>query len=182
MLSENLKHFRKAKGLSQEELAIKLHIVRQTVSKWEKGLSVPDSGMLIRLAEALDTSVTELLGETAGSEPASGESAELKAIAAKLELLNEQFAARCERQRKLWRAVFLLLGAAALLMLLFQRADVIYYWAAMERIWADMTIIGGNDGPTNILCGSTLVQTGTWAVAVAAAVIAGIGIYKTRKK
>lgn len=40
MLSENLKHFRKAKGLSQEELAIKLHIVRQTVSKWEKGLSL----------------------------------------------------------------------------------------------------------------------------------------------
>lgn len=182
MLSENLKHFRKAKGLSQEELAIKLHIVRQTVSKWEKGLSVPDSGMLIRLAEALDTSVTELLGETASSEPSSDESAELKAIAAKLELLNEQFAARCERQRKLGRAVFVLLGAAALLMLLFQLADVIYYWAAMERIWADTTIIGGNDGPTNILCGSTLVQTGTWAVAVAAAVIAGIGIYKTRKK
>lgn len=182
MLSENLKHFRKAKGLSQEELAIKLHIVRQTVSKWEKGLSVPDSGMLIRLAEALDTSVTELLGETASSEPSSDESAELKAIAAKLELLNEQFAARCERQRKLWRAVFALLGAAALLMLLFQLADVIYYWAAMERIWADMTIIGGNDGPTNILCGSTLVQTGTWAVAVAAAIIAGIGIYKTRKE
>ena len=40
MLSENLKHFRKAKGLSQEELAIKLHIVRQTVSIWEKGLSL----------------------------------------------------------------------------------------------------------------------------------------------
>lgn len=40
MLSENLKHFRKAKGLSQEELAIKLHIVRQTVSKWEKGGSL----------------------------------------------------------------------------------------------------------------------------------------------
>lgn len=182
MLSENLKHFRKAKGLSQEELAIKLHIMRQTVSKWEKGLSVPDSGMLIRLAETLDTSVTELLGETAGSEPSSDESAELKAIAAKLELLNEQFAARCERQRKLWRAVFALLGAAALLMLLFQLADVIYYWAAMERIWADTTIIGGNYGPTNILCGSTLVQTGTWVLAVAAAIIAGIGIYKTRKK
>lgn len=182
MLSENLKHFRKAKGLSQEELAIKLHIVRQTVSKWEKGLSVPDSGMLIRLAEALDTSVTELLGETASSEPSSDESAELKAIAAKLELLNEQFAARCERQRKLWRAVFVLLGAAALLMLLFQLADVIYYWAAMERIWSDTTIIGGNDGPTNILCGSTLVQTGTWVITVTAAVIAGIGIYKTRKK
>ena len=51
MLSENLKNLRKAKGLSQEELAIKLNVVRQTVSKWEKGLSVPDSEMLIRLAE-----------------------------------------------------------------------------------------------------------------------------------
>ena len=181
MLSENLKHFRKAKGLSQEELAIKLHIVRQTVSKWEKGLSVPDSGMLIRLAEALDTSVTELLGETAGSESSSDESAELKAIAAKLELLNEPFAARCERQRKLWRAVFVLLGAA-LLVLLYQLIEWFSYQAAMERIWADMTIIGGNDGPTNILCGSTLVQTGTWVLSVAAAIIAGIGIYKTRKK
>ena len=39
MLSENLKQLRKAKGLSQEELAIKLHVVRQTVSKWEKGVS-----------------------------------------------------------------------------------------------------------------------------------------------
>lgn len=182
MLSENLKHFRKAKGLSQEELAIKLHIVRQTVSKWEKGLSVPDSGMLIRLAEALDTSVTELLGETASSEPSSDESAELKAIAAKLELLNEQFAARCERQRKLWRAVFALLGAVAFLVLLYQLIEWLSYQAAMERIWADTTIIGGNDGPTNILCGSTLVQTGTWVIAVAAAVIAGIGIYKTRKE
>ena len=67
-------------------------------------------------------------------------------------------------------------------MLLFQLADVIYYWAAMERIWADTTIIGGNYGPTNILCGSTLVQTGTWVLSVAAAIIAGIGIYKTRKK
>ena len=138
--------------------------------------------MLIRLAEALDTSVTELLGDTAGSESSSDESAELKAIAANLELLNEQFAARCERQRKLWRAVFVLLGAAALLVLLYQLIEWFSYQAAMERIWADMTIIGGNDGPTNILCGSTLVQTGTWVLSVAAAIIAGIGIYKTRKK
>ena len=112
MLSENLKQLRKAKGLSQEELAIKLHIVRQTVSKWEKGLSVPDSGMLIRLAEELDTSVAVLLGEPAVPSPASGENSELKAIAAKLELLNEQFAARCERQRKLWRGIFVLLVSA----------------------------------------------------------------------
>ena len=63
MLNENIKNLRKAKGLSQEELAIKLNVVRQTVSKWENGLSVPDSSMLISLADALDTSVSELLGE-----------------------------------------------------------------------------------------------------------------------
>ena len=179
MLSENLKYFRKAKGLSQEELAIKLHIVRQTVSKWEKGLSVPDSGMLIRLAEELDTSVTVLLGETAVTEP--DENAELKAIAAKLELLNEQFAARCERQ--LWRVIFVLLGAAALLVILFQLADLLHYQAAMEQLWADTTIIGGNDGPTNILCGSNIpFQAGKWLMAIAVAILAVVGIYKTRKR
>ena len=47
MLNENIKAVRKTKGLSQEELAIKLNVVRQTVSKWERGLSVPDSEMLI---------------------------------------------------------------------------------------------------------------------------------------
>lgn len=56
MLNENIRNLRKAKGISQEELVIKLHVVRQTVSKWEKGLSVPDASMLIELAEELDTS------------------------------------------------------------------------------------------------------------------------------
>ena len=58
MLNENIRNLRKAKGLSQEELAIKLNVVRQTVSKWEKSLSVPDSSMLVLLAEELDTSVS----------------------------------------------------------------------------------------------------------------------------
>lgn len=39
MIHENIKYFRKVKGLSQEELAVKLHVVRQTVSKWENGVS-----------------------------------------------------------------------------------------------------------------------------------------------
>ena len=63
MLSENIKRIRKSKGLSQEELAIKLNVVRQTVSKWENGMSVPDSCMLIMLADELNTTVSELLGE-----------------------------------------------------------------------------------------------------------------------
>lgn len=65
MLNENIKTLRKAKGLSQEELSIKLNVVRQTVSKWEKEISVPDAGMLIKIADALDTTVNVLLGEDA---------------------------------------------------------------------------------------------------------------------
>ena len=57
MLKDNLKTLRKNKGLSQEELAIKLNVVRQTVSKWEQGLSVPDAEMLISISEIFDTPV-----------------------------------------------------------------------------------------------------------------------------
>lgn len=64
MLNENIRAIRKSKGLSQEELAVKLNVVRQTISKWEKGLSVPDSDMLISLSEVLGTPVSTLLGET----------------------------------------------------------------------------------------------------------------------
>ena len=63
MLKDNIKTIRKSKGLSQEELAIKLNVVRQTISKWEQGLSVPDSELLVSLSEALDTPVSMLLGE-----------------------------------------------------------------------------------------------------------------------
>lgn len=90
MLNENIKNLRKAKGLSQEELAIKLNVVRQTVSKWENGLSVPDSSMLISLADALDTSVSELLGEVT----IKHDTDDIKAISEKLEVINLQLAQR----------------------------------------------------------------------------------------
>ena len=54
MFSENLKKIRKEKGLSQEALSEKLNIVRQTISKWEKGLSIPDGDMLIKLSQVLE--------------------------------------------------------------------------------------------------------------------------------
>ena len=88
MLGENIKMLRKAKGISQEELAIKLNVVRQTLSKWENGLSVPDSSMLIAMAEELDTSVSTLLGETVTEPPAD----DLKSLSQKLEAINLQFA------------------------------------------------------------------------------------------
>ena len=87
MLNENIKNLRKSKGISQEELAIKLNVVRQTVSKWENGLSVPDSEMLIALAEELDTSVSILLGETTDATVSD----DIKTISEKLEVINLQF-------------------------------------------------------------------------------------------
>lgn len=103
MLNKNIKALRKAKGLSQEELAIKLNVVRQTVSKWEKGSSVPDAGMVIQIAEVLDTTVNILLGEEI---PVSAESDFTKMLAAKLEVLNEQYSKQNEHSRKIWRVVF----------------------------------------------------------------------------
>ena len=96
MLNENIRAIRKSRGLSQEELAIKLNVVRQTVSKWERGLSVPDSDMLVSLSDALDVPVATLLGE-AVSEP---EVDDLRAIAERLEVLNLQLARRRQLKRK----------------------------------------------------------------------------------
>ena len=97
MLSENIKAIRKSKGLSQEELAVKLNVVRQTVSKWENGLSVPDSDMLIYISEVLETPVSTLLGETVTESKAD----DLKAISEKLEIINLQLAQRKTARRKL---------------------------------------------------------------------------------
>ena len=107
MLNENLKALRKSKGLSQEELAAKLCVVRQTVSKWEQGLSVPDSDMLISISEALDTPVSVLLGETV----AATEPDELKTIAEKLEVINLQLAERKRSKRRTIHWVFIILSA-----------------------------------------------------------------------
>lgn len=90
MLSENIRSARKSKGLSQEELAVKLNVVRQTVSKWEQGLSVPDSDMLISLSEALETPVSALLGENIAR--CEADSADIEALSKKLEIINLQLA------------------------------------------------------------------------------------------
>ena len=96
MLNENIKALRKSKGLSQQDLAIKLNVVRQTVSKWEHGLSVPDSEMLVSLSEVLETPVSTLLGETVIEPPAD----DLKAISEKLEIINLQLARSKAARRK----------------------------------------------------------------------------------
>lgn len=97
MLNENIKAIRKSKGLSQQELAVKLNVVRQTISKWEQGLSVPDSEMLLTLSEALETPVSTLLGETVVEPQADA----IKAISEKLEIINLQLARKKTLRREI---------------------------------------------------------------------------------
>ena len=107
MLNENIKAIRKSKGLSQEELAVKVNVVRQTISKWEQGLSVPDSDMLLSISEALETPVSTLLGETVMESKVD----DLKAIAEKLEIINLQLAQRNSTRRKTFHWLLVLLCA-----------------------------------------------------------------------
>ncbi len=110
MLSENIKAIRKSKGLSQEELAVKLNVVRQTVSKWEKGLSVPDADMLISVSNVLETPVNVLIGETVTEQRAD----DLKVISEKLEIINLQLAQRKTARRKALRWLFILICLATM--------------------------------------------------------------------
>lgn len=107
MLSVNIKTIRKSKGLSQEELAVKLNVVRQTISKWEQGLSFPDSDMLISLSEALETPVSTLLGESV----IESKTDDIKVISEKLEVINLQLAQRKTAKRKKLHWLFILLCA-----------------------------------------------------------------------
>ena len=111
MLNENIKVLRKSKGLSQQNLADKLNVVRQTVSKWEQGLSVPDSDLLIALSEALETPVSTLLGETV----TESEADQVKALSEKLEIINLQFARRKAMRRSAlhWLLIAVCLGILA---------------------------------------------------------------------
>ena len=99
MFDETLKRIRKEKSMTQEELAIKVHVARQTVSKWEKGLSIPDVDLLQRIAEALDVEVSELLGAQIPKEENRNE------VAEQLAKISEQMAIRNKRGNAIWKVV-----------------------------------------------------------------------------
>lgn len=109
MFGENLKTLRKQKGFSQEELATRLHVVRQTISKWEKNLSVPDADTLIRLAEILEVSVSELLGAKIENENTASD------VAEQLSRINEQLAIKNRRSRRIWKVVAIVLAFIVLI-------------------------------------------------------------------
>ena len=126
MLNENIKAIRKSKGLSQQELAVRLNIVRQTISKWEQGRSVPDSDLLISLSEVLETPVSTLLGETVTETEADT----LKAISEKLEVINLQLAQRKTRGRKIihWSLISLCAVIVIVFAILFELESSYLGW------------------------------------------------------
>ena len=109
MFGENLKTLRKQKGFSQEELATRLHVVRQTISKWEKNLSVPDADTLIRLAEILEVSVSELLGEKIENENTASD------VAVQLSRINEQLAIKNRRSCRIWKVIAIIVVVAVVI-------------------------------------------------------------------
>ena len=105
MLNENIKTLRKAKGLTQDELAIRLNVVRQTISKWEKGLSVPDAEMLQKIAEVFEVDVSQLLGSSIH------QNENVDVIAEQLSRINEQLAIKNNRTRKIRKAIGIIFAA-----------------------------------------------------------------------
>ena len=126
MLNENMKAIRKSKGLSQQELAIKLNVVRQTVSKWEQGLSVPDSDMLISISEVLETPVSILLGENVIVSKVD----DLKAISEKLEVINLQLAQRKTTRKRIlqWLLISLCAVIAATFVIIWELESSYLGW------------------------------------------------------
>ncbi len=144
MLGENIKTLRKQAGMSQEELAIRLHVVRQTVSKWENNLSVPDADLLQQMAELFEVKADALLGAQILAEPDRNELAE------QLSRINEQLAVRNRRAKRIWTVIAAVLGIGLL-------------------IWVVMTVLLAADYSAVKETGGTLSAAGTAVSAAAAA-------------
>lgn len=181
MLSENIKNLRKEKGMSQEELALKLNVVRQTVSKWEQNLSVPDSEMLVKIAEVFEVPVSRLLGETVEE---SDTKTELERISQKLENLNSLVAERNMRSRRIWLTVIAVCSIIiAIVLLAFAVIFVVGMVVALSPS-SSVAIIGGADGPTQI----TVASFNSWfevalmtVISLSLFVTAAILIRKSKK-
>ena len=168
MLKENIKSIRKSRGLSQEELAIKLNVVRQTISKWEQGLSVPDSEMLVSISEVLETPVSILLGENISESKVY----DLKAISEKLEIINLQLLQSKNAKRKIIH--WILISLCVIIILIF-----------ISLILLNSLYLNWNyDNPQNAVLGVTFHSFEWLFVRVAPIIIIAsvIGIIFTRKK
>ncbi|MBQ4093888.1 MAG: helix-turn-helix domain-containing protein [Oscillospiraceae bacterium] len=191
MLSQNIKQRRERLCLTQQELADRLHVVRQTVSKWEKGISVPDCDLLVRLAEELGCTSAELLGETTPVFEANEslqklqqqkEDAEqllkrVEDLSAQLAEVNEAYAAA--KRRRIGRRR--ILAAVVLIVCLALGIGSAAAQHHQQQLMAEsIGIIGGADGPTAIFVAASPINM--WFilfVTAAAAAVCVVYLVKT---
>ena len=141
MLGENIKTLRKQKGYSQEMLAEQLHVVRQTISKWEKNLSVPDAEMLERMADLFEVPATDLLGRETPTE--EKENVDLNEVVKQLAILNEQLAKQNRSKKRIGKIIAgVLAGCFAFYVLFFILA--VFFRATNDPI--------GNTHTTHMYC------------------------------
>lgn len=146
MLGNNIKKLRKQKGYSQETLAEQLHIVRQTVSKWEKGTSVPDAVMLNLIAELFEVSVSQLLGDDISD---TEETSEINEVAKQLAILNEQFANRSQRRRKTIKGIIIGVAVAMFLMVaIYVLSFGVYKYETHNQVLTTVDVECSLDGET----------------------------------
>ena len=189
MIHENIKQFRKAKGMTQEELAVKLHIVRQTVSKWEKGLSVPDADVVIQLADLLGVSVHQLLGTSADTDTSAQ-------LPEELARLNEQLARKNQREKRLQQAnqkrgwilfsSFLAMLVALtvqneVVSILLVGACILAAVVVLYRNLALLTSITTEDMKLGVLRTTTLFNVGVLMVGILFAVLTASGLVTVSK-
>lgn len=174
MINENIRKYRKKKGISQEEMAVKLNVVRQTVSKWENGLSVPDADILISIAELLEVSVSQLLDIEGNIDTSTDLSEELARV-------NEQLAQRKKRDKLLLQAnkkrgVILLLSFLAMLIALIVKNEIIsillvgfcllFAVSILYRNLALLTSVTTNDVKIGVLRITTFFDIGVLIIGI----------------
>ena len=146
MLSDNIKTIRKNRGFTQEELAARLHVTRQTISKWEKGYSVPDAALLSQMADIFEVPVTELLGEP--SQP----SADPDPIVEQLSRLNEQLVIKNRRAARIWKTIGIVLAAIVVIWLVLAALGAADYSSGARNTSGTVEWTFAMDGETYV-CG-----------------------------
>lgn len=129
MLGDNIKMLRKSRGFTQEELAVRLNVVRQTVSKWEKGFSVPDAEVLQKLADVLEVDIKQLLGAEIEVEKNNNE------VVEQLAKINEQLIIKNRRSKRIWKTV----GIILIIIIVFQLLLLVLSYSAFESYTTDGT-------------------------------------------
>ena len=181
MLNQKIKQLRQANGWTQQELADQLHVVRQTVSKWERGQSIPDAKQALQLAQLFQIPVSELLDS---EQPAS---ADLQRELERQKALLDQYKQERQRQQKISkkRGQLLFLSFATLLIALWSNQPVLTicltglcWLAALVILLRNLNLLSGNltDIQTRALRVSTCFDGALLLICMVAALLEALGV------